>query len=358
MHNIKSVTIYLCIIAVIFLSVLIHPAFAQPSSNEIPYVVTGESFNAPVGDTGFAISNDADNLFTCSFSNCLIFRRDLNDVIELSGAMGHESYWSIDNSRLATMDKDYNCPSNIDQPFNVILFETQTGIMSRHCSPTSAILEDWSPFHPHELFVNQILDTNTFQAVSFSAEAFSLSDINQYWGYGDVFWDLETALPIGGIFLKLDDNYKFTSSELQICALPVQKCSLVLDTLSVASVDVFDYKLYKNWILWGGHFSTSGDLIRVDNRPSEIADTALYLTDFHSGITHEIFRFSSLGQSNTYVKKIAWSPDGKTIALGIEIIDYGPLPTLPPAGTPVPTPSYPPGIVLLHLVWFSPTPVN
>lgn len=356
-HNIKSVTIYLCIIAAIFLSVLINPAFAQPATSEIPYVAFTESFYAPVGDTGFAISNNANNIFTCQgFGNCLLFRRDVNETIEFSGSNGNRANWSIDNSRLLAVDNDYFCTSDQEQ-YKLILFDTESGEVSRHCASQTIIFEDWSPIHPGKYYDGAIVDSNTFQKTPFSPATFSLSDINQYGGYGDVFWDLETALPIGSIFLKIEHDLHnpLISSQFQICALNGQGCASIIDTLSIAPVDVFDYKLHKNWILWGGRFSTTSNLIGLDNRPSEIADTVLYLTNFHTGITDEIFRFSSLGQSNTYVQKFAWSPDGKTIALGIGLIEYGPLPTLSPLGTPMPTPSYPPGVVLLHLKWPSST---
>jgi hypothetical protein len=353
MHSVKKIQLYLSFITAIFLVVFIHPVLSQPPTGGSPYVESSESFYAYVGDVALAISNDAQNIFTClSYGDCSIWRRDVNEEIPILGSNGIAAYWSIDNSRLVTMDKDYNCTPNTEL-YNVILFETETGSVSRHCASESARLENWSPLQPHEYYSLSIVNTNTFQTTSFSRPtSLSLADISHYWGYGRAFWDLNTALPVGKIFLRVERNLQsqLTSSGFQICTFNGKDCQTILDTLAVAPVDVFDYKLYKSWILWGGHLSANGQATNIKNKPSEIADTVLYLTDFHTGVTYDLFRFSSLGQSDTYVHKLAWAPDGKTIGLAIKQLDNSSLlPTLPPEGTSLPTPTYPPGIVLLHI---------
>ncbi len=356
MHHIKPLHLCLSFIALICLTGFIQPALSQSQPSDFPHVASSESFYAYVGDVSFSISNNAQNIFTCggfgeSF-RCHLWRRDIDEAI--TGLDSVEAYWSIDNSHLITMDKDYKCPSNTEL-YNLILFETQTGKLSRHCSSIPAWRDNWSPFQAHKLYMfHHLIDTDTFQETYFSSPPkLSTNDISRYWGYGGLFWNLNTALPVGEISLTVKDNLQsiITQSQLRICTRDGKDCQTLLDTLTVAPVDVFDYKLYKNWILWGGHLSRTGQALNIENRPDDIADTALYLTNFHTGVTQEIFRFSSLGQSNTYVNKIAWSPDEKSIALAIEELDSGLLPTLSLDGTPMPTPTYPPGIVLLHLVW-------
>ena len=343
-------------------------ALSQDDDNSLPRVASTEMVDAYIGDVSFAISNKGDFVYTCQgLGSCSIWSRQTGETNEpfYPGAAG--SYWSIDNSLLVTMDKDNGCSSNPRQ-YNLVLFSTQNHAISRHCSPESPYFSSWSPFTPSQIYTGPLLDLNTFQSTSFSyITSLDLSDLNHYQGYGDTFWDVSTHLPVGTIFLKQEENYQlqFTQSEFHICTLDGKQCLPFVNTLDIAPVDVFAYKLYKNWILWAGHASADGQAMNIRYRSFEIEDTILYMTDFYTGSTQELFRFSSLGLTSQYITDMAWSPDGKTIGLALwpDEIDPALLPTLPPPGThliipsstppgtPAPTPMNLPDLLLLHIVW-------
>jgi hypothetical protein len=357
-------------------------AVSQSDDKNLPHVVSTETLDSYIGDIAFAISNNGDFVYSCAgMGSCWIWSRQTREAIE-SFYPGTDSYWSIDNSLLVTKDKDNNCSSDPKQ-YELVLFSTQSREISRHCSPESAYFYSWSPFNPSEFYGGSVLDLNTFQAESFSyPTTLDLSDLDHYQGYGNTFWDVSTQLPVGTIFLKIQNNnqLQFTQSEFHICTLDGEQCLPILDTLTVAPVDVFAYKLYKHWILWAGHASSEGQAISIQGRPWKINDTILYMTDFYTGSTHELFRFSSLGLTSQYISDMAWSPDGQTVGLALSNNEIDPallptlpppsthlitpsatplgtpaptpvLSTLPPFGTPISTPVHLPGLVLVHIVW-------
>ncbi|HEX2906175.1 MAG TPA: hypothetical protein VHO69_04900 [Phototrophicaceae bacterium] len=272
-----------------------------------------------------AVSNEGKYIFLCwdSTATCYMWNKETQELTLLAETRGIFTKWSVDNSQLITTDETIACPSDPSQ-YSLIRFTTQNQTVSRICVPAKYVVLDWSPIQSQMLYVSsrQILDTDTLQFVKFSPpDTLNPDDLKNYVGYGNNLWDVRTGFPAARMFHKrLDENIDgiIDHSELFACAFGSKSCVSIVNSLNYANADVFDWELYQNWLLWGGHLAKTGEAKFTTFRPEDRADTVLYLTDIATGTTQEIFRFSSLQLTDTYVNTLAWSPDGETIALSLK----------------------------------------
>jgi hypothetical protein len=325
---------------------------AQDSARDFPVVTEHEIINAEERDY-FSISNNAEYIYGCylRLGSCGLLNKVTDEGTSLTPGDGLLTYWSKDNRFLITTNLTPPCESSLDDP-NIVVFDTQTETVSNLCLNDGFVSLKWSPIIPTSALVNSqyLLDFTTMQTSPFSPPVSSISqqDLERYVGYDRYLWDPDTNTLAGVLYFGQDTNGSFFDhSAFEICTYHLEQCITVLNTLDYSGVDVFRWGLNGNWLLWAGHLAASGQA-EPSRNPTRRSDTIVYITDIVTGATQELFRFSSLARNDVYVRDMAWSPDGHTVALSLGAFN-------PPTPMP-PGPEYTPsdfraGVLLLTLDW-------
>jgi hypothetical protein len=321
----------LCLIAVIPVQAQNTPAFPT---------VAATGFASFSGDY-FAISNNATYIYLCAGADltCNIYERSTGNVVMELESNAYAT-WSADGSRLVAAEGILPCESAEDTP-NLRLFDPSTGTASTACVPFTFPWLDWSPINTNVFTIDeQTLFNFADNSISSyrSTVTVDATAITRYVGYGGLFWDSTNGAPVGVINLRRDvdpTNDQIVSSVFELCAMRLLQCAPLLDTLAHTTADVYSWTLNGRWLLWAGHLSSSGTAMLTGEDPASYNDTVIFLTNIFNGETQEIFRFSSLGESNLYTTwNMSWSPDRNMIALSLgETASATPVarPTLGPA---------------------------
>lgn len=344
------------ILCTLFLLVSRSVLDAQSSEMGFPTIISNEIF---AYDDVVIFSNDVRYYQETHSHN-----RVVDTLLDRVVFFDYEPYWtyagwSPDNSKLAFFKWGAPCASPSDEA-NLFVFHMQDESTTQYCLPfdeSNISIIQWSPFQDDRLaFVgpNQIftLSDEVLTPFEFALEI-DAEELENFVGYSRLLWDPLTQLPAAKIYVDKEHDFDAHSAGLTTQSTFIactQQCVPILDTLSVANVDVNAWQLYDHWLLWEGFWPDTG-LPTLVRRNSDIADTSVFLTNIKTGTTEELFRFSSLGLNELRATGLSWSPDATTVAL--DLGSSAPLDISGPLPTSVPGVNHSlfHGTLLLHLNW-------